>query len=129
MAREHMTLAELFRRYCVEPDSLPLAPPSPPDGEVRKRITQAPLQPCAACGEDSSHVRVRDFGNGPRWVDLCWEHGWATAEPAPGMPTTLEGILADVRGVAAELGLELHPISPEEFQRMAARARESHGQP
>ncbi|MCX5052128.1 MULTISPECIES: hypothetical protein [unclassified Streptomyces] len=45
------------------------------------------------------------------------------------MPNTLEGILADVRGVAAELGLELHPISPEEFQEMAHRARKRRGQP
>ncbi|MFD8301513.1 hypothetical protein ACFV29_04005 [Streptomyces sp. NPDC059690] len=129
MARERMTLAELFRRHGVDPDALPHAPPSPPDSEVRKRITQPPLQPCAACGEDSSHILIRDFGDGPRWVDLCGEHGWATAEPAPGMPTTLEGILADAREVAAELGLELHPISPEEFQEMAHRARKRRGQP
>ena len=129
MARERMTLAELFRRHGVDPETLPQAPPSPPDSLVRTRITQAPLQPCAACGEDSAHVRVRDFGDGPRWVDLCWEHGWATVEPAPGMPTTLEGILADAREVAAELGLELRPISPQEFQEMADRARERRGQP
>ena len=82
-----------------------------------------------ACGEDSATALVRNFGDGPRWVDLCWEHGWATVEPAPGMPTTLEGILADVREVAAELGLELHPISSEDFQEMAHRARRRRGQP
>ncbi|MFF4909731.1 hypothetical protein ACFY2T_33280 [Streptomyces sp. NPDC001260] len=129
MARERMTLAELFRRHAVDPDALPHAPPSPPDSEVRKRITRAPFQPCAACGEDSSHILTRDFGDGPRWVDLCWEHGWATVEPAPGMPTTLEGILAEARQVAAELGLELRPISPGEFQEMAHRARNRCEQP
>ncbi|MER6420703.1 hypothetical protein [Streptomyces sp. NPDC001137] len=121
MARERMTLAELFRRHGVDPKTLPQAPASPPDSEVRTRITQAPFQPCAACGEDSATVRVRDFGDGPRWVDLCWEHGWATVEPAPRMPTTLEGILADVGEVAAELGLTLRPVSPEELLESARR--------
>ncbi|MGW3030204.1 hypothetical protein ACWDCB_03115 [Streptomyces sp. NPDC001178] len=129
MTRERMTLAELFRRHGVDPDTLPHPPASPPDGEVRTRITQAPLQPCAACGEDSATVLVRDFGDGPRWVDLCWEHGWATVEPAPGMPTTLEGILADVREVAAELGLTLYPISPDESQEMPHRPRRHRVQP
>ncbi|MGW2724995.1 hypothetical protein [Streptomyces sp. NPDC001492] len=129
MARERMTLAELFRRHRVDPDTLPHAPPSPPDSLVRTRITQAPPKPCAACGEDSATVRVRDFGDGPRWVDLCWEHGWPTMEPAPRVPTTLEGALADLREVAAALGLTVQPVSPEEFQEMARRARKRRGQP
>ncbi|MFI7406574.1 hypothetical protein ACIBW9_39950 [Streptomyces sp. NPDC049541] len=65
MARERMTLAELFRRHGVDPGALPHTSASPPDSEVRKRITQAPLQPCAACARGKFVVWVGQYGSIP----------------------------------------------------------------
>ncbi|MCX5327878.1 MULTISPECIES: hypothetical protein [unclassified Streptomyces] len=103
---DRMTLDELLKRYDVDLSTLPAAPASPADREVRTRITTKPLQPCAACGQDSATVRVLTTDHGPRWLDLCWDHGWAVVEPSPQMPTTTEGILADLREVIAELAAE-----------------------
>ena len=64
-----------------------------------------PPWPCSVCGEMSSTVRIYDSPeHGPRWVDLCWHHGFATMSPWRG-PSTAEGIIADLREVAAKLGL------------------------
>ncbi|MEU9917783.1 hypothetical protein [Streptomyces sp. NPDC051001] len=101
-----MSLDELLKRYDVDLSSLPAAPASPADDEVRTRITTRPIQPCAVCGRDSATVRVLTTDYGPRWLDLCWGHGWAVVEPSPRMPTTVEGIFADLRDVIAELEAE-----------------------
>jgi hypothetical protein len=58
------------------------------------------------CGDDYRTAHVVTFPKeGPRWVDLCREHTIATMEPWRG-PSTVEGILADLREVAAEPAAE-----------------------
>ncbi|MCX5357339.1 hypothetical protein OG864_00905 [Streptomyces sp. NBC_00124] len=73
---------------------------------MRARITARPAYRCAVCGKGRSTARVLDTGHGARWLDLCLSHGLAVLEPSLRMPTTTEGILADLREVVAEVAAE-----------------------
>ncbi|MFF4500356.1 hypothetical protein [Streptomyces sp. NPDC001401] len=71
----------------------------------------------------AASARVYDSpDHGPRWVDLCLPHMVLTSKPAPRMPTTWEGIFADLREVTAELGLTMCPVSPQEWEEKGRRA-------
>lgn len=73
--------------------------------DVVARVT-GPPRPCTACGEPSCTTRIHATADGPRWVDLCWQHARATAPQWRG-PSTLQGIVADLREAALEAGVPL----------------------
>ncbi|WP_435607090.1 hypothetical protein [Streptomyces ardesiacus] len=96
---------ELLAQHGVPPAQLEPAPAPPALSEVITRILAARPHPCSACGADSATARVVPFpGMGLRWVDLCWEHGMSVRRRSR-VPTTLEGIAADLRAAAGEAGL------------------------
>ena len=105
-----MTVGELLARHAVDPARLDPAPAAPSRAQTRARYALHLEKPCSACGkeEDCRTSRVVDFPDaGPRWVDLCRDHSLATMPPWTG-PTTVEGILADLRAVAGQgAGLRL----------------------
>ncbi|MCI3277607.1 hypothetical protein [Streptomyces cylindrosporus] len=124
--RQRMELGDLLHQQHVDPSGLDPAPGRPTEREYFRRIHR--MLPCTACGETAASTRVHNSPNhGPRWVDLCMPHMILTMKPAPRMPTTLEGILDDVREVAAEVGLTLRPISQEEWEETGRRAALRHG--
>ncbi|MGW2523952.1 hypothetical protein ACWC09_44620 [Streptomyces sp. NPDC001617] len=113
--RKRMELGELLREQDVDWQALDSAPAKPTRDEQIDRVRR--LVPCSVCGELAGVARVHDSPEGgSRWVDLCMPHAVLTWPPAPGMPTTWEGIFADLRDMAAELGLTMRPISEGEFQ-------------
>lgn len=119
--RERMELGELLRQQHVDLFALDPAPGDPVDRDVFRRIHR--MLPCSVCGEMAASARVHDSpDHGPRWVDLCTPHMVLTFRPAPRMPTTWEGIFADLREVTAELGLTMRPISHEEWEEKGRRA-------
>ncbi|MGW3031211.1 hypothetical protein ACWDCB_08235 [Streptomyces sp. NPDC001178] len=119
--RERMELGELLRQQRVDLSALDPAPGKPADREYFRRIHR--MLPCSACGEMAASARVHDSpDHGPRWVDLCTPRMVLTFRPAPRMPTTWEGIFADLREVTAELGLTMRPISQEEWEEKGRRA-------
>jgi hypothetical protein len=102
-----MDVEELLARHAIDPAALEPAPADTSRQQVIDRICAFPPRPCSVCGEPSPTARMRVFpGHGPRWVDLCRDHSLAVIGPWRG-PSTVEGILADLREAAAELGLPL----------------------
>ncbi|MEJ8670103.1 hypothetical protein WKI71_21895 [Streptomyces sp. MS1.AVA.1] len=125
--RDRMDLGELLRQQQVDPGALEQAPATLNRDEQRLRILRMPPWPCSVCGEPSATARPYDsLEHGPRWVDLCWDHALLTRPPALKMPTTLEGIFADMRKVATELGLTMRIMTADEFEGRARRARKRH---
>ncbi|MGW7210506.1 hypothetical protein [Streptomyces sp. NPDC054837] len=99
---DRISLDELLKQARVDVGALPPAPASPTEQQVRARITARPAYRCAVCGEGGSTTRLLDTGQGARWLDLCLRHGLAVTQPSPRMPTTMEGILSDLREALAE---------------------------
>ncbi|MEU8976075.1 hypothetical protein AB0D11_44060 [Streptomyces monashensis] len=103
---DRMSVDELLGRHAVDPSHLELAPPEVTRRQVSARLREPTVRPCTVCGDGYRTAQVFTFpGEGPRWVDLCRELAIATMEPWRG-PSTVEGILADLREVAAELAGE-----------------------
>ncbi|MFG2789998.1 hypothetical protein [Streptomyces sp. NPDC048419] len=123
--RERMELGELLRQQRIDLSTLEHAPASPTARERALRVKRPPPWPCVVCGNEGAISRpYTSPEHGPRWVDLCMPHAILTWPPAPGMPTTTAGILADLQEVAAERGLTVRILSEEEFEEMGRRARE-----
>ncbi|MFJ5036027.1 hypothetical protein ACIQB5_50585 [Streptomyces sp. NPDC088560] len=100
---DHITVDELLARHTVNPSRLELASSEVSGRDVRARLREPVVRPCVVCGDDYRSTEMVTFpGRGPRWVDLCREHTIATMGPWRG-PSTVEGILADLRKVVAEL--------------------------
>ncbi|MFE7167200.1 hypothetical protein [Streptomyces sp. NPDC057616] len=107
MARERISLVELLRRHPVDLSALQPAPAEPTGRELSARVRAIHHKPCSVCGQMCATSRVHTTPEqGPRWVDLCWDHGLATM-PVSRMPDTVEGILAELREAAAEVAAEL----------------------
>jgi hypothetical protein len=124
---ERMTVDELLARHAVDPDRLDPAPASPSRAQTMARYALHREKPCSACGkeEDCRTSRVVDFpGRGPRWVDLCREDSLATMPRWTG-PTTIEGILADLRQAAAEAATMSFMDEPDRYHLLLT----SDGQP
>jgi len=108
-----VTVDELLAHHGIAPAYLEPAPADAARREVIDRICAAPARACSVCGEPSPTARIVDFpGYGRRWVDLCSGHSKAVMQPWRG-PTTVEGILADLREVAAEMGAPLRVWTDE----------------
>ncbi|WEP01048.1 hypothetical protein A6P39_045205 (plasmid) [Streptomyces sp. FXJ1.172] len=103
---DHITVDELLARHTVNPSRLEPASSEASGRDVRARLREPVVRPCTVCGEDYRTSTVVTFhGGGPRWVDLWREHTLATMGPWRG-PATVQGVLADLREVAAELAAE-----------------------
>jgi hypothetical protein len=77
----------------------------PADLVALARVQAVPPHTCAVYGEQAATTRAVVFqGAGPRWVDLCWDHGMAVRRRSR-LPATLDGISADLRAAAREAGL------------------------
>jgi hypothetical protein len=121
---ERVTFDELLARHGMDPATLPVAPADPSRQEMRDRCRILPGAPCMVCDEYCATTSVANIpGHGPRWVDLCWRHFRGVTKPAPGVPSTMEGILADIRAAADEVGLSMREMSAEEWGEMGRRAR------
>jgi hypothetical protein len=91
--------------------------------QVSARLREPIVRPCTVCGDGYRTAQVVPFpGEGSRWVDLCREHAIATMEPWRG-PSTVEGILADLREVAAELAGETGETGETGASGASARVR------
>lgn len=100
-----MDVDELLRKHDIDPAGLEPAPDAATRQDVITRICEQPPRPCTMCGEPSPTARIHPTpDHGPRWVDLCREHWSAVRHPWRG-PSTVAGILADIRWAAAEVGL------------------------
>ena len=100
-----MEPADLLDQHGIEPDSLEAAPDPPARRVTLARVQEAPPRSCVVCGAPAATVRAVPFpGAGPRWVDLCWDHGLAVRRRSF-LPQTLEGIAADLRAAAQDAGL------------------------
>jgi hypothetical protein len=103
-----VTVEELLADYSVDPARLEPAPAEPCRAQTRARYALLSKKPCSACGKERDSRTSRSTvipGAGPRWVDLCLDHSLAVMPPWRG-PTTMEGILEDLREMAAELAAE-----------------------
>ncbi|MER6062367.1 hypothetical protein ABT167_14450 [Streptomyces sp. NPDC001792] len=97
-----MTVGDLLARHAVDPARLDPAPTDPSRAQTRARYAQHLERPCTACGKEGDCRTSRSVvfpGAGPRWVDLCRDHSLA-AMPRWSGPTTIEGLLADLRAAA-----------------------------
>ncbi|MEV1079900.1 hypothetical protein AB0I98_16885 [Streptomyces sp. NPDC050211] len=106
--RERMSVEELLQRHDVDPALLDPAPADPDRAQFRARFALHWTQPCSACGktQDCHTSRAVTFPeHGTRWVDLCRDHMLATMPEWHG-PSTVEGILQDIREVVAKLAAE-----------------------
>src|SRR5690349_16241351 len=74
------------------------APPA--RAQALARVQALPPHLCTVCGEQAAAVRAVAFPDaGPRWVDLCWDHGMA-ARRRSRLPAALDGIGEDLRAAA-----------------------------
>ena len=118
-----MDVHDLLAQYAVDPATLDAAPANPTRAQTMARYARHLELPCTACGRegDSRTSQVAVFpAAGPRWVDLCREHTIETMRPWRG-PSTVTGILADVREVAAEAGVRLRVYTDEDGWRDESR--------
>ncbi|MFE1075174.1 hypothetical protein ACFW5W_28645 [Streptomyces sp. NPDC058783] len=100
-----MEPADLLDQHGIDPADLEAAPLPPARQETLTRIQEVPPRPCVVCADAAATARAVCFaGTGPRWVDLCWDHGMAV-RPRSRHPGTLEGIAEDLRAAAREAGL------------------------
>lgn len=108
MAHDRTTISELLHQHHIDPHTLEPAPTEPTDRELSTRIRHIHLQPCTACGEPGTTTRIHTSPqHGPRWIVLCLAHAIATMRPTPGIPDTMNELLADARRIAAGLGLRV----------------------
>ncbi|MEU9647161.1 hypothetical protein [Streptomyces sp. NPDC048188] len=100
-----MEPADLLTRHGITPEHLDQAPAPPARAQALARVQEVPPRPCTVCGAPAATTRAVVFPDaGPRWVDLCWNHGMAVRRRHR-LPQTLEGITADLRDAAREAGL------------------------
>jgi hypothetical protein len=110
-------LDDLLREHGIDVARLEPAPPGAVRRDVVARVCEVPPRPCSVCGEPAATARLLDgAGDGRRWIDLCWPHGRATAPRWRG-PTTVKGIVADLREAAAEARVPLRLWTEEEAWR------------
>jgi hypothetical protein len=100
--------ADLLRTLGIDPAALDPAPPwAPWRGTAVERLDGG--HRCARCGQPARATRVVDVpGLGLRWLDTCRTHFLAVTRLLPSrMPSTLEGIVADLRAAARDAGAPL----------------------
>lgn len=106
MTRPRIPLPDLLAQHPLDLSTLEPAPTSPSRAEVHARVERIHLSPCTLCGDMGATSRVHATEeHGPRWVDLCWEHGMQ-ARRVSRVPSTLEGIRADLRAAMAAVAAE-----------------------
>ncbi|MEU0818988.1 hypothetical protein [Streptomyces mirabilis] len=106
--------ADLLRTLGIDPAALEPAPPwAPYRGTSTARLDGG--HRCARCGQPARATRVVDVpGLGRRWLDTCRDCFLAAARLLPSrMPPTVEGIVADLRAAAAEVGAPLTVVVDE----------------
>jgi hypothetical protein len=102
-----MTVEDLLAAHAIDPAGLESAPVDCSRRQVEARICSMPPRPCTFCGEVSPSARAVDLpGHGPRWVDLCSRH-WRQVRRRWRGPSTVEGIVADLRAAADAVGVKL----------------------
>jgi len=100
--------ADLLRTLGIDPAALDPAPPwAPHRGTGTARLDGG--HRCARCGQPARATRVVDVpGVGPRWLDTCRDDFLALGRLSPSrMPSTVEGIVADLREAAREASAPL----------------------
>lgn len=106
--------ADLLRTLGIDPATLDPAPPwAPYRGTSTARLDGG--HRCACCGQPARATRVVDVpGCGPRWLDTCRTHFLAVTRLLPSrMPSTVEGIVADLRAAAREAGASLTVVTDD----------------
>ncbi|MFE4818658.1 hypothetical protein ACFRFU_19925 [Streptomyces sp. NPDC056704] len=109
-----MNTADVLRTLAIDPAALDQAPPwAPYRGTSLARIDGS--HPCARCGLPARTTRVVDVpGHGRRWLDSCRDCFLAASRLWPSrMPSTVEGIVADLRAAAAEAGAGLTIVTDD----------------
>ncbi len=100
-----MKPADLLARHGIHPARLESAPSPPAHAHILSRVQSVPPRPCVVCGDQAATACIVVCSEaGPRWADLCWDHGMAV-RPQCSLPETLEGIVSDLRAAAREAGL------------------------
>lgn len=108
-----MDATDLLRTLGVDPATLNPAPARPRGRDGFDRVGLSPV-PCTLCGEPAYVTKVVDVPGGRRWLDRCRTCFLATVHLDPGgAPSTLDGILADLRAVAAEAGVDLAVVTDD----------------
>lgn len=108
-----MDLAEAVEHLGVDPAGLEPAPTRPTRWDYRARYGPDP-KPCSACGQPARSSGVIDHPTlGPRWLDQCRACFLATP---PRVRVPLEQMLADLREVAAEVGVPLTILTDDDFR-------------
>ena len=99
-----MDLEQAAAHLGVDVASLEPAPAKPTRWDYRARYGLDP-KPCSACGQPTRSSGVLDHPTlGPRWLDQCRTCFLATP---PRARVPLEQMLADLREIAAEMGVPL----------------------
>ncbi|MFE5368239.1 hypothetical protein [Streptomyces mirabilis] len=109
-----MDTDDVLRTLGIDPAALDPAPPwAPYRGTSLARIDGS--RPCARCGQPARATRVVDVpGLGRRWLDTCRDDFLAASRLLPSrMPSTVEGIVADLRAAAAEAGTDLTIVTDD----------------
>jgi len=93
--------ADLLLHLDIDPAALD---PAPDRRRGPDRVGLSPV-PCSTCGQPARFTRVVDLpGRGPCWLDRCRACFLATVGMQPSqVPSTMAGILADLRAAMAEL--------------------------
>ncbi|MFG2025388.1 hypothetical protein [Streptomyces sp. NPDC048825] len=76
--RDRLNLNDLLRQHRVDLAGLDPAPAEPSLQDRLDRVCGTTPPPCTLCGVVSPTCRIIATPHGPRWVDLCAEHGLAT---------------------------------------------------
>lgn len=109
-----MDATDLLRTLGVDPATLDPAPPwAPYRGTGTARLDGG--HRCVRCDQPARATRVVDVpGLGPRWLDTCRDCFLAAARVLPSrMPSTVDGIVADLREAAAEAGVDLAVVTDD----------------
>jgi hypothetical protein len=96
--------ADLLRSLAVDPAALDRAPARLRAAAARERFGR----PCSVCGAPARATTIVALSEGCCWLDTCRDHMLAVARLRPSrMPSTVEGIAADLRAAAVETGVDL----------------------
>lgn len=108
-----MDATDLLRTLGVDPAALDPAPAHPRGQAGFDRVGLSPV-PCSLCGAPAYVTKVVDLPGGHRWLDRCRTCFLATVHLDPGgAPSTVDGILADLREAAAEAGVTLAVVTDD----------------